>query len=289
MFRTYYQLAKPGIVRGNVLTGIAGFLLGVHLVSNASVAAIIPFPIAALLGFSVGLALSIAGACVFNNVMDQDIDALMARTKKRALITGEVTGQQAVLYGAILTALGLVVLIYTSLLAALLTLIGVLVYLGAYTPAKRTTVHSTLIGAVAGAVPPVAGYAASTGRLDVVALALFFCLASWQMPHFFAIALFRAKEYAAASLPIMSVAHGAVRTRALIIVYILVFIFSSMVLGFLATLPPLYFLSMGILGSLWLILAIAGLYARNANQSARRIFHFSLIILLVWSALISFA
>ncbi len=289
MFRPYYQLAKPGIVRGNVLTGIAGFLLGAHLVSEASGAVAVPFPVAALLGFAFGLALSIAGACVFNNVMDQDIDARMTRTKARALVTGEIAQQRAVLYGGILTALGLVVLLYTSLLAAFLTLIGILVYLGAYTPAKRTTVHSTLIGAVAGAVPPVAGYAASTGRLDVVALALFFCLASWQMPHFFAIALFRGKEYAAAGLPVMSVVHGVRRTRILTIVYLLVFIFATVVLGVLASLPPLYFVAMGILGSVWLLLAIAGLYARNANQSARRIFHFSLIILIVWSALISFA
>lgn len=288
MLRIYYQLAKPGIVYGNALTGVAGFLLGAHRVAG-TIATAEPFPFAELLGFSIGLMLSIAGACVFNNVMDQDIDALMTRTKKRALVTGALTEQHAVIYGAVLVALGLVILVYTSLLAAFLTLIGVLLYLGAYTPAKRSTVHSTLIGAIAGAIPPVAGYAASTGRLDLIALALFLCLASWQMPHFFAIALFRAKEYAAADLPIMSVAHGAARTRTLIILYILVFGFASVALGFLAGLPALYFVSMGILAAIWLILALGARYARNANQAARRVFRFSLLILLVWCALISFA
>jgi protoheme IX farnesyltransferase len=279
MVRTYYQLAKPGIVYGNALTAGAAYLLGTEGFPDAL----------AFLGFLLGMSFSIAGSCVFNNIMERDVDALMARTKKRALVTGAVSVRDAALYGGVLTAVGLVLLLYVSLWAFLLTVIGIITYVAVYTPSKRRTRHSTAIGSVAGAVPPVAGYAAASGGLDLVALLLFLVLAAWQMAHFFAIALNRQKEYAAAGMPVMPLAVGVSRTRAYTALYAVLFATLAIALGFVARAGATYFIVMSAVSAGWLLLAIAGFYAKNTGRWARRMFLYSLIALLAFSLAIALA
>ena len=181
MLKRYYRLTKPGIVYGNSLAALGGFLLAAHgQVELARLAAAI-----------IGLALIIASACVFNNFIDRDIDQLMARTKRRALATGRISGRAALIYGTLLGAAGAALLgLFTNLLTLALALTGWILYVVVYTYFKRHTVYGTQIGSLSGAVPPVVGYAAVTGRLDLAALLLFGVMVIWQMPHFYAIAIY---------------------------------------------------------------------------------------------------
>jgi protoheme IX farnesyltransferase len=188
----YYQLAKPGIVYGNALTAAAGFVLA----SQGSIDWLLFF--AMLLGIS----LIVASAAVTNNVFDSDIDALMERTKGRALATGAIQPQNALLFATILGLLGIGALLYTNLLALGIAIFGWIMYVAVYTPLKRQSAYSLFVGAVAGAVPPVVGYVSVTHTLDMTAFALFAFLFVWQVVHFIAIAIYRYDEYTRAGIPL---------------------------------------------------------------------------------------
>ena len=192
--KTYYRLAKPGIVYGNVLVAAAGFLYA----ARGSVS----WPLFTATMF--GLACVIASACVFNNYLDIDIDAKMARTKKRALVSGEVSTTYALAYSTVLGLTGGALLLFCATLPAFgVALAGWVIYVCAYTPLKRVTPHTLWVGAVAGATPPVVGYVAVTGMLDITCLWLFLFLFVWQVPHFLGIAYYRFDEYSAAGLPLL--------------------------------------------------------------------------------------
>jgi protoheme IX farnesyltransferase len=269
MLKTYYRLTKPGIVYGNAITAIAAFVFASHQH--------IQFPL--FFAMLIGLSFSIAASCVVNNVIDRDIDTRMERTSKRALATGTVSVRNALIYAFVLGTIGLGTLyLYTNILALIVTLIGVAVYIALYTPAKRMTIHSTLIGAVAGAVPPVVGYVAVTNTFDTTAFLLFVILVCWQMTHFFAISIFRFGDYQKAGLPVMPVRTSIWRTKVLMLVYAFLF---SYQLGFLFTLP------MSLLTLVWIGLGIFGLQTHDDARWARRMFFYSLVILLAFSALLA--
>ncbi len=276
----YYRLTKPGIVYGNAITAVAGFLFA----SGTSV------DVGMLLAMLVGLSLTIAGSCVVNNVMDREIDAHMERTKERAIPTGRIPISHALVFAGTLLLTGLSTLLFlTNFLAFAITFAGVIVYVGLYTPAKSRTVHSTLIGAVAGAVPPVVGYTAASGVLDAVALLLFLILVAWQMVHFFAIAIFRVDEYRAAGVPVMAVSRGIQATKILMIIYTLLFMGGLYALYIIAGLGLFYALIMGILSLGWLTLATIGLWTPDDTHWAKRMFLYSIVILLIFSIVIAVA
>lgn len=203
LWREYYILTKPGIIRGNLLTAIGGFFLG--LSGN-----ILWGTLAALL---FGMSLVIGASCVINNYLDRNIDGAMTRTKRRAIVSGRISGKAALLFGSILAIVGFTVLIvWTNPLTVALGLIGLVSYVALYTPAKHRTPYATLIGTIPGAIPPVAGYAAASGQLDKVSLLLFLILITWQMPHFYAIAIRRLDEYKAAKVPVWPAVYGRERT-----------------------------------------------------------------------------
>ncbi len=189
----YYRLTKPGIIYGNALMFAAGFFLG----SWDGVEWGLFFE--ALLGLS----LVIAGACVFNNYADRELDKKMERTKNRSLVTGAISPRAAYIYGMVLAIAGFSILyFFSTYLSFLVALIGFATYVFVYTPLKPKTSFALYIGAVAGATPPVVGYTAITGTFDLWALGLFVALFLWQLPHFIAIATYRYEEYAAAGVPL---------------------------------------------------------------------------------------
>ncbi len=151
----------------------------------------------------VGLGATIAGGCALNNVYDRDIDKKMARTKERVMPAGRIPTERAILIGSLLAALGLWVLWHINTLTFAAGFAGVIFYVFAYTPLKHVHALSLYVGAVAGAMPAVAGYVAATNRLDYIAAALFAFLFLWQVVHFLAIARFRYDEYAAAGVPLL--------------------------------------------------------------------------------------
>ncbi len=193
MLRTYYNLTKPGIIYGNALVAAAAFIFGSHAGIDWQL----------FLLTIAGLSLVIGGSCVFNNYYDRDIDARMERTKKRAFASGKVSPLHALIFGTVLLVSGIILLSYTNLLALGAALLGFIVYVFFYTPLKHRTGYAVYVGAIAGATPPVVGYAAATNTLDMYALAFFAFLFLWQLPHFFAIARYRFKEYQAAGVPLL--------------------------------------------------------------------------------------
>lgn len=269
--KNYYRLTKPGIIYGNALAALAGFLLASQGNVNGAL-------LLAMLG---GIALVVASACVFNNYIDQDIDKKMARTQKRALVTGTISEKNALVYATTLGIIGFAILVsFTNAVTVLLGLMALIVYVIIYGFFKRRSVHGTVVGSIAGAVPPAAGYTAVTGQFDLGALLLFLILVCWQMPHFYAIAIYRHKEYATAGIPVLPVKHGIQATKIQILVYISAFMVAIVGLAVGHYAGYTYLIVMLALGSAWLGRAVQGFWVNDELRWARGIFKFSMIVLL---------
>ncbi|MBA3758044.1 protoheme IX farnesyltransferase [Candidatus Saccharibacteria bacterium] len=279
VFKRYYSLTKPGVLYGNALTAASGFLLASRGDINLWLF------VSALMGTT----LVIASACVINNYLDQDIDKLMARTKKRALVEGSVKGSNAVIFGTSLGVIGILILyIYTNLLVVGIGIIGFVDYVVLYGMlSKRLSYHGTLVGSVSGAAPILAGYVAAAGALDAGAVIVFAVLFLWQMPEFYSIAVYRRNEYRAANIPVITVVKGIEHTKKQIIAYTIAFVAATLALPAFGYAGYSYWVVMTLLGAYWLNHGIKGLKATDNNAWARKMFKISLIILLVFSVMIS--
>lgn len=276
MIKDYYTLTKPGIIYGNVLTVIAGFFLASY--------GDIQWRLLVLV--LIGISLIIASGCVFNNYIDRDIDALMERTKNRALVRESISAHSALLYGAMLGGVGLVVLfLFTNILTSVVAIVGLFFYVVVYSLyLKRTSVHSALIGGVSGAVPPLVGYLAVTGHVDVGALLLFVILVIWQMPHSFAIGIYRLGDYQAAKLPVLPAVRGIFTTKLQILFYTVLFFITSLLFFVFGYVEILYLSLMIVSGIAWLGVVTLGFYTESSRDKiwAKKVFMVSIIVLLVW-------
>ncbi len=280
LYREYYRLAKPGIVYGNACTTIAAFLFASQLHVD---------PIL-FLATIVGIGLVIASACVCNNYLDRDMDMKMERTACRALVTGVITLRTALIYASVLGLAGFALLyIYVNSLTAGLALFGFGMYVGPYTRAKRTSPWAAVIGAIPGAIPIVVGYTAVTNHLDTAALILFIILALWQIPHFYAIALYRLKEYRAAGIPVLPAQKGIHVTKVHIVISILLYIIATLSLAMYSYAGHSYLALTLIVGFAWLIQSIRGYLTMKPSAWARRIFLFSLIVLVSFCVTLAFS
>lgn len=276
--RAYYWLTKPGIIYGNAIALMAGFLLasGGHIDGWLGLATL------------AGTSLVIASACVFNNYIDRGIDRHMARTKKRALVTGKIGGRQAIVYATVLGLLGFSVLaLYTNALTVYLGVLAITVYVVAYGWSKRHSVHGTIVGSVAGALPPAAGYTAVTNEFDAGAWLLFLTMTFWQMPHFYAIAIYRLKDYAAAGLPVLPVKKSIPAAKVQIVAYIVAYTVVASLLYFHDYTGLLYMVVVSVLGLGWLVTALRGYSTVDPARWARKLFGFSLLVMLGWSLAIA--
>jgi len=238
----------------------------------------------------VGISLVIACGCVYNNYIDREIDKRMARTKKRVLAVGAVSKQSALTYATVLGLLGFFVLaFYTNLLTVGIGIVGLFFYVVVYGVAKRRSVHGTLVGSISGAMPPVAGYVAVSNRLDTTAITLFLILVFWQMPHFYAIAIYRLRDYRAAGLPVLPVAKGIAAAKRDIILYTLAFGVAAVALTFSAHTGPFYFVAAVILSLLWLIAGLRGFRTADDDKWARKMFGLSLLVLSMLCVVIAIA
>jgi protoheme IX farnesyltransferase len=278
--RAYYQLTKPGIIKGNLVSATAGFLLA----SNGTIEFL------QLLYALIGIAFVIGSGCVVNNYIDIDIDRKMKRTNKRSLVTGEISGQSALIYAAVLGIIGLGVLgALVNYLTMFVGVAGFIFYVAVYGYFKRKSVHGTLVGSISGSLPPVAGYVAVTGTIDLGAVLLFVTLAAWQMPHFFAIAMYRSQDYKDASLPVLPVVKGAKSTINQIIIYIILFITASMLLSVYGYTGWTYTIIVFGIGLWWLSIGLKGLKvsSKDTDKWARNVFKSSLFVLIIFSVMIS--
>lgn len=271
MLKSYYRLTKPGIIYGNLVTTTAGFFLATSLIHHLY--------LKLLLSVLAGIALVIASACVFNNYIDRNIDKKMERTKNRAIANGQISAYNALSFATMLGVFGfLILMVWTNTLTVYLGLTAYIFYILLYGWAKRKTVHSTVVGSVAGALPPVAGYAAVTNHLDSGAILVFLALVFWQMPHFYAIAMYRYNDYKNAGLPVLPVKHGMRATKLQILIYIFAFTVSAALISVFGYTGIIYRVFVILLGTSWLILGFYGYRAPDAKYWARKMFFYSLVV-----------
>ncbi|WP_221798715.1 heme o synthase [Oceanobacter mangrovi] len=269
-FKRYLTVTKPGIIMGNLIASAGGFFLA----SRGEIDYLL------LLATVVGLSLVVASGCAINNGIDRDIDGHMQRTRNRVTVTGEMSVLAAVAHGVVLGLLGFGLLAWqTNTITVLFAAFGFVVYVGLYSLwLKRSSVYGTLIGSLSGAVPPVVGYCAVTGSFDVGAgiLLLMFCL--WQMPHSYAIAIFRYDDYKAAGIPVLPVAQGIGKTKLHMVLYIIAFGLVTVLLT--ATGYAGYgYLAVACVTSLWwLVLALKGWQVEVDNSGwAKQVFMVSIV------------
>jgi len=278
--KRYWQVIKPGILFGNLISAAGGFLLAAQgRIDFGLMAATL-----------MGLSLVVASGCAFNNCIDHDIDAKMARTRARVLVTGAMSRKAALAHGALLGVAGFLLLWFgANPLAFVCALGGFVIYVGVYSLyMKRHSVYGTLVGSLSGAVPPVAGYCAVTGRFDSGALILLCMFSLWQMPHSYAIAIFRLQDYEAARIPVLPVVRGIDQAKQQIVLYILAFSVATVMLA-VGGYAGYGYLAVACATSLWwLKMALAG-YRKSIDERvwARKVFFFSIITITALSVMMA--
>jgi protoheme IX farnesyltransferase len=275
----FIQITKPGIIFGNVLSVAGGFFLASkgHIDFGLFLAAMI------------GTSLVVASGCVFNNCIDRDIDVKMERTKSRVLVQGLISLKLALAFATVLGIAG-VWLLYTkaNALAALCAVIGFVIYVGFYSLyLKRKSVHGTLVGSLSGAMPPVIGYVAVSNTFDLAALTLLVMFSLWQMPHSYAIAIFRFNDYLAASIPVLPVKRGIRVAKRHILIYILAFLLATLMLTFGGYAGLNYLAVAAAMGMYWLYMAWTGYKAKDDTVWARKLFVFSIFTITALSVAMS--
>jgi protoheme IX farnesyltransferase len=279
MLKDYVALTKPGIIMGNAVTAVGGFFLalqGKH------------FPFWTFVAALAGICLVMAAGCVCNNYLDREIDAKMARTKRRALVEGTIPVQNALVFAAVLGCVGLLILFYgANPLSAWLAVIGFVFYVWIYGIAKRRSVHGTLVGSISGGIAALVGYTSVSDRLDAGAWILFLIMTLWQMPHFYAIAIYRLHDYQEAGIPVLPSVVGIKATKVQIVAYIAAFLAASLLLTPYGYTGFIYLFVMAGIGSAWLWMALQGFKDKYDAVWARNIFRFSLAVIMVLSIMIS--
>jgi protoheme IX farnesyltransferase len=269
-FGDYVELTKPRLSALSVITSLVAYVAarpqhtGWHLLVAVS-----------------GIALAAGGVAVLNQYMEVDTDAHMRRTAERPLPSGRVaTGSAFVLgWGLCLASLALLFALVNGL-AALFALLTMISYLALYTPAKRFFSHATELGAVAGALPPLIGWAAAEGRISALGWILFGVLLFWQIPHFMAIAWLYRKDYATVHFPMLSVRdETGSRVAMWSLVNCVLLVVVSLLPGFLGEATLLYTVPAALAGAWFLWRSVAFLSPRQREISARKLFYASLVYL----------
>ncbi len=260
------------------MTAAAGFLLASSIKDR--------FDLGLFIALLLGTSLVIACGCVVNNYIDRGIDKKMARTKKRAMVTGVITVRKAIIYAIIMGLSGFLILaLYTNALTVIMGVIGLFFYLVMYSVWKRRSTWGTAVGSVSGATPIVAGYTAVTNRFDVGAFLLFLILVLWQMPHFYAIAMYRFDDYKAAGLPVLPVKKGMRIAKLQILTYVTTFIIAVAALSAFGYTGYTYSVIMVALGLWWLWLGVQGFKTTDDEFWGRQMFLRSLKVVMALSVM----
>jgi protoheme IX farnesyltransferase len=264
----YVKLSKPWIIVLLLITTLAAMLIAQR-----------GLPPLSLVFFTlVGGALSAAGASAINSYIDRDIDGLMSRTKNRPVVTHRIAPDNALAYGIAAGVAAFVILAWAAnLLAAVLSMVGLLYYVFIYTSyLKRSTPHNIVIGGVAGAIPPLVGYAAVTGTVDVLALFLFLVIFYWTPPHTWALGLLIRTDYERVNIPMLPVVAGEIETRRQILLYTLQMIAVTFLLFAFRLMGWIYFAAALLLNLMFLARALKLWRLPQTDKAlARRLYKFS--------------
>ena len=268
--RRYVEQTKPRILLMVLVTTTFGFLLGGGRHGS----------VALLLFTLMGVGGATGGAAALNNYLERDFDAKMARTRGRALPAGLIEPFRALMFGVSLVLFGVLLLVWAAnLLTGFLVLLAAFLYVLVYTPLKRITWWNTTLGAIPGAIPPMAGWAAATGHVGAGAWALFAILFAWQHPHFFAIAWIFRDDYRAAGFKMLpSIEPSGDRTVRLTIGFSLVLLGVSLVPTLIGMAGWTYFFGTFLIGLLMLTAALGFAHDRSAGN-ARRLLKVSVLYL----------
>ncbi|MFB5763776.1 heme o synthase [Paenibacillus medicaginis] len=267
-WKDFITVTKPGILRTNLVAAFGGFWLA----SQWDVDYI------KMILTMLGTALVMASSCVFNNYFDRELDMKMERTRNRSLPTGRLTPTTVLTYAIILGIVGLAVLFFFSgVLAGLLGILGMFVYVVIYTLwLKRSSTWSTSVGGISGAMPPVIGYVAASGKIDAGAWLLFALLFLWQPPHFWALAIRRVEEYRAAGFPLLPVVKGVERTKWQCIPYLVLLIPVPILMYAYGYTGWVFMVVTLVLSLVWLIFAVIGFKTNDNEAWGKKVFLFSI-------------
>lgn len=274
-WRDYLALCKPTIVALIVFTAVVGMFM--------STPGMVPLDI--LFFATLGIGLAAASAAAVNQLVDQHIDGIMARTNKRPLPKGNVSQQSAIVFAFILGTIAMFILtFFVNVLTAVLTLLSLIGYGFVYSMyLKRATPQNIVIGGAAGAAPPVLGWTAVTGTLDPNSLLLFLIIFVWTPPHFWALAIYRRKEYAKVDIPMLPVTHGVGFTRLHIFLYTIALFIVSLFPYLTYMSGPLYLLGAVGLGAVFLYYSTRML-RDHSDRLAMQTFSYSIIYLMAMFA-----
>lgn len=273
--RQFYVLTKPRVVQLIVFCAVIGMLLASPGLPDWRIA----------LAATVGIWLVAGAAAAFNCLVEQGIDAKMARTSWRPTAKGQLSNTETLIFSAALCTLGSVILyVFVNPLTVWLTLATFVGYAIIYTVVlKPATPQNIVIGGASGAMPPVLGWAAVTGEVGAESLILCLIIFLWTPPHFWALALYRVEDYRKAGLPMLPVTHGSEFTRLHVFLYTLI-LFAATLLPYIAGMSGLIYLASAVvLGAIFIVYAWQ-LWREYSEALARKTFRFS-----IWHLMLLFA
>lgn len=244
LWHDYLELTKPKVVAMLLLTALVGMCLAQPGLPSANVL---------IIGL-LGIGFQSSAAAVFNHVIDRRIDRKMQRTHHRPVAKGRVSLRAALIFAVVLMVMGFALLTYLNALVAWLTFASLVGYAVVYTVwLKHATPQNIAIGGLAGAMPPLLGWVAVTGALDPNAFLLVIIIFIWTPPHFWALAIYRQKEYAKADVPMLPVTHGIEFTKTMVLLYTLLLLLVGLLPWLLGMSGKIYLVaSLGLnLGFIW--------------------------------------
>lgn len=267
----YYDLTKPRVVMLIVFTAVVGMLLAVQGMPD----------LLTVFMASLGIGLAASSGAAMNQIIDMRADAIMARTQNRPLATGSLELWQAIVFAALLCFLGMFVLImWVNNLTAILTFISMVGYGVIYTVfLKPASPQNIVVGGAAGAAPPLLGWVAMTGSITAEGCLLFLIIFAWTPPHFWALALYRREEYAAAGVPMLPVTHGEEFTRLQILLYTYILVAVTLMPFSIHMFGGIY-----LLGALYLnarfMYYVYKLYKNYSDELSQKTFYYSIMYLM---------
>ena len=270
LIKSYYLLCKPNVVYMMLICAFVGMLLAEDSVSSISKICIALF----------GIALCSGSAAAINQVIDRKADAAMTRTDQRPLPQGELSAFHASCFAFVIGVLGALILyFFINTLTMVLTLASLIGYAFIYTVyLKRATPQNIVIGGLAGAAPPLLGWASISNSIDPYALLLVLIIFVWTPPHFWALAIYRKEEYAKESIPMLPVTHGVAFTKLQIVLYTIILFIVSILPYVVLMSGEIYLVSSVILSSIFLYYSIQ-LYFSDNDAIAMTTFNFSIYYL----------
>ena len=274
----FIALTKPRVMSLLLVSAIAGACLGEGSTPTLQV----------IVAVLIGGALASGGAASLNMAYEGKLDRRMGRTKNRPVAEGRISARTAIIYGIILNIISFVLLaMMTNVLAASLAIVGTILYFGLYTVIlKQTTTQNIVLGGAAGAVPPLVGYAATTGTIDLAAWYMFIIVFFWTPPHFWALAIMIKDDYAKANIPMLPVVRGVEHTTIQIMLYSVILSALTMIFGVIS--PDLSWIYMIAAAALCLVLlwyAFKLIKAPN-RQAAASLYKYSLLFLALFFVLV---